>query len=48
MFDEPALGVLVKDDFYFISNSRWGGIDEEGRLAPPDKLKDPVVLKIKL
>jgi tetratricopeptide (TPR) repeat protein len=47
-FDEPTLGVVVKDDFYFIANSQWGTIDEQGRLAPPEKLKEPVVLKLKL
>lgn len=47
-FDEPTLGVVVKDDFYFIANSQWGTIDEQGRLAPPEKLKEPVVLKLRL
>lgn len=47
-FDEPTLGVLVKDDFYFIANSQWATIDESGHLASSDKLKDPLVLKMKL
>jgi hypothetical protein len=47
-FDEPTLGVLVKDSFYMIANSQWGAIDEQGKLAADDKLKEPVVLKIKL
>src|SRR5205823_3623098 len=24
LFDEPTLGVLVKDMFYYIANSQWG------------------------
>jgi hypothetical protein len=48
VFDEPTLGVLVKDTFYLIANSQWGAIDENGQLAPAGKLKEPVVLKIKL
>jgi hypothetical protein len=48
LFDEPTLGVLVKDTFYLIANSQWGMIDEKGQLAPAEKLKEPVVLKIKL
>lgn len=48
LFDEPTLGVLVKDTFFFIANSQWGTIDDEGQLAPPEKLKEPVVLKLKL
>jgi len=48
VFDEPTLGVLVKDRFYFIANSQWGAIDQSGHLAPADKLKDPMILKLKL
>jgi hypothetical protein len=48
LFDEPTLGVLVKDTFFFIANSQWAAIDEQGQLAPAEKLKEPVVLKIKL
>jgi DNA-binding beta-propeller fold protein YncE len=48
IFDEPTLGVVVKDDLYFIANSQWGAIDEKGNLAPVEKLKDPVILKLKL
>ncbi len=47
-FDEPTLGVLVKDQFYFIANSQWGAVDEQGRLAPPEKLKELIVLKLRL
>jgi hypothetical protein len=48
LFDEPTLGVLVEDSFYFIANSQWGAIDEKGQLAPAEKLRDPIVLRIKL
>jgi hypothetical protein len=48
VFDEPTLGVLVRGEFYFVANSQWGAIDEKGRLAPVDKLREPVVLKLKL
>jgi hypothetical protein len=48
VFLEPTLGVLLKDVFYFIANSQWPLIDENGNLAADDKLQDPVVLKIKL
>ncbi|PYS74633.1 MAG: hypothetical protein DMF69_01245 [Acidobacteria bacterium] len=48
VFDEPTLGVLVKDRFYFIANSQWGAIDQSGHLAPVDKLKEPTILKLKL
>jgi hypothetical protein len=48
LFDEPTLGVLVKESFYLIANSQWGAIDEKGQLAPIDKLKEPIVIKVKL
>ena len=48
VFDEPTLGVLVGGQFYFVANSQWGKIDEKGQLAAAEKLKEPVVLKVKL
>lgn len=46
-FDEPTLGVLVGSDFVFIANSQWNFFGEDGKVAT-DKLKEPVVLKIRL
>lgn len=48
VFDEPTLGAVVKDTFYWIANSQWGAIDDKGQLAPPEKLQDPIVLKSRL
>jgi hypothetical protein len=48
VFLEPTLGVIVKDTFYFIANSQWPLVDGNGKLAADDKLREPVVLKIKL
>ena len=48
VFDEPALGVLSGRKFFYIANSQWGAIDEKGKLAAEEKLKDPIVLKLKL
>ena len=47
-FDEPTLGVVVKDRFYFVANSQWGAVDDSGRLAPVEKLKNPTILQLKL
>jgi hypothetical protein len=47
-FDEPTLGVLAKDRFYLIANSQWATIDDSGHLATEDKLRYPIILKIKL
>ena len=48
VMDEPTLGVIVKHEFYFVANSQWGAIDKTGQLSHPEKLQDPVVLKIRL
>jgi tetratricopeptide (TPR) repeat protein len=48
LFDEPTLGVIIRDTFYFIANSQWEKVDEKGQLAPADKLQHPLVLKVKL
>ena len=45
-FDEPTLGVVHKDDFYFVANSHWNRFDREDRL--PAGLSGPVILKIRL
>jgi hypothetical protein len=46
--DEPTLGVISKDDFYFIANSQWSTVNEKGELAAAEKLHKPVILKTKL
>ena len=46
VFDEPTLGVVVGDRFYFIANSQWGAIDAKGQLAPAEKLRDPIILRL--
>jgi len=48
VFLEPTLGVLVRGTFYFIANSQWPLVDENGKLAAEERLRDPVVLKINL
>lgn len=48
IFDEPTLGVVANGRFYFNANSQWGAIDAQGHLAAPAKLRDAVVLSLKL
>ena len=45
-FDEPTLGAVHGDDFYFVANSHWNRFDEDNRL--PDGLTGPIVLKLSL
>jgi sugar lactone lactonase YvrE len=43
-FDEPTLGAMRADGFYFVANSHWNRFDQENRL--PDGLSGPIVLKL--
>lgn len=45
-FDEPTLGVIRGDDFYFVANSHWNRFDRESKL--PEGLSGPVILKLQL
>jgi len=45
-FDEPTLGTVVGDDFYFVANSHWNRFDREGNL--PEGLSGPIILKLSL
>jgi len=47
LLDEPTLGVLVGDDFYYIANPQWGSF-ENGKMVPPEKLSEPTILKVTL
>lgn len=46
-FNEPTLGFLHGNEFYFNANSQWELVNNKGELAK-DKLKEPVILKLKL
>jgi sugar lactone lactonase YvrE len=45
-FDEPTLGTVVGDDFYFVANSHWNRFDRDGNL--PQDLTGPIVLRVDL
>jgi len=47
-FDEPTLGLVLGDEFFFVANSQWYRFDEEGGLDPESGAKGPVVLKMGL
>jgi hypothetical protein len=46
--EEPTLGVLVGDDFYYVGNAQWGSFDKEGKMLPTEKLHEPQILKVSL
>jgi sugar lactone lactonase YvrE len=45
-FDEPTLGAIRGDDFYFVANSHWNRFARDNSL--PDGLSGPVVLQLPL
>ena len=45
-FDEPNLGQVVGDSFFFIANSHWNRFDRDGKL--PDGLDGPIILRVEL
>ncbi len=47
-FNEPTLGVLVGQDFYFIANSQYEMVNEKGETPAPEKWREPVVLRLRL
>lgn len=47
-FNEPTLGVLVKNNFYFVANSQWGSFNKDKTIFPMEKLQEPVILQTKL
>jgi hypothetical protein len=47
-FSEPTHGVIVENKFYYIANSQWEMVNEKGEIPVPEKLQQPVVLRLKL
>jgi hypothetical protein len=45
---EPTLGTLSGRDLYYIANSQWERFGEDGRIAAPDSLKPPTILRLRL
>jgi len=47
-FDEPTLGVLVGDEFYYIANSQWGSLGGTGDTSPVKGPESTIVLRLNL
>ena len=45
---EPTLGVVVGRDLYYVANSQYQRFTQDGRVAAPDSLRRPVVLRLRL
>jgi hypothetical protein len=46
--EEPTLGVVVGHDLYYVANSQYERFTQDGRVAQPDRLELPVVLRLRL
>jgi len=46
--NEPTIGTIEKNVFYYVANSQWGGYDKNHKPKANDELQDIVVLKCKL
>lgn len=46
--EEPTLGVLVGRELYYVANSQWERFGSDGRPAHPERLRRPVVLRLRL
>ncbi len=46
-FEDPTLGTIVNNQFYYVANSQWNFFGRDGKLQR-DKLKNPVILKLRL
>jgi len=46
LFDEPTLGVVQGDEFFFVANSHWNRFDENNEL--PVDLSGLTILKVSL
>jgi hypothetical protein len=47
-YDEPTLGVVVGDDFYYIADGQWERFGEDGTIADTSALRPTVVLRLRL
>lgn len=48
VLDEPTLGTIVNDLFYYVGNSPWGKYDSEGNLPETEDSEKSLILKIRL
>jgi hypothetical protein len=48
VLEEPTLGVLVGDQFYYVANSPWPRYDQDGNIGPESIHPIPLIMKIDL
>ena len=48
LFNEPTLGVISGNKFFFIANSQWESFSPKGEINSPEKLQSPLILLLHL
>jgi sugar lactone lactonase YvrE len=48
MFMNPTTGVVVGEDLYFVANSQFSSFTSDGKLFPPSRLFETVILRLPL
>ena len=48
LFDEPTLGVIAGNSFYYIGNSQWSRFNKDGTIFPDERLEYPLIMQIDL
>ncbi len=46
--DDPTLGTIIGEEFFFVANSQWGAFGDDGKVRPEAQLQEAVVLKVRL
>jgi hypothetical protein len=46
LFNEPTLGVMIGNMFYYVANSQWGAYNKDSSIFPHEKLQDIIILKL--
>jgi hypothetical protein len=47
-FNEPTIGCIDGNNFYYVANSLWSGYTDDQRQKPESELQDVIILKAKL
>lgn len=47
-FNEPTIGCVANDTFYYVANSLWSGYTADNKLKPESELQEVIILKYRL
>ena len=47
-FNEPTIGCVSKDTYYYVANSQWSGYTADHKLKPENQLQETIILSVDL